>query len=105
MTGIDVMKQKRQQTAKVTVSGIITKPLQRVKTATGKVMATLTIQAESERRLPYPLTLVAYEDDELILMTCQKGNRITATGWSRWHKGDQLTGGGLLLVRRPQSGV
>lgn len=43
MTGINVMKQKRQQTAKVTVSGIITKAPQRVRTATGKVMATMTI--------------------------------------------------------------
>lgn len=90
MTGIDVMKQKRQQTAKVTVSGIITKPPQRVKTASGKVMATMTIQAESERRSPYPLKLVAFDDEALLVMTCHKGSRITVTGWSRWYNGYQL---------------
>ncbi|MER2871074.1 hypothetical protein ABTW46_18365 [Morganella morganii] len=92
MTGIDVMKQKRQQTAKVTVSGIITKPPQRVKTASGKVMATMTIQAESERRSPYPLKLVAFDINALELMACQKGSQITATGWSHWYNGYQLTG-------------
>ncbi|MEY1637653.1 hypothetical protein [Morganella morganii] len=96
MTGINVMKQKRQQTAKVTVSGFITKPPQRVKTASGKVMATLTIQAESERRSPYPLKLVAFDDEALLLMTCQKGSRITATGWSRWYNGYQLAGAQII---------
>ncbi|EJK8625124.1 Uncharacterised protein [Morganella morganii] len=86
------MKPKRQQTAKVTVSGTITKAPQRVRTATGKAMATMVIQAESELRSPYPLTLVAYDDDALTLMTSQKGNRITATGWLRWYNGYQLAG-------------
>ncbi|EPJ0729147.1 hypothetical protein ABM058_06260 [Morganella morganii] len=86
------MKPKRQQTAKVTVSGTITKAPQRVRTATGKAMATMVIQAESELRSPYPLTLVAYDDDALTLMTSQKGNRIIATGWPRWYNGYQLIG-------------
>lgn len=92
ITGINVMKQKRQQTTKITVSGTVTKPPQRVKTATGKVMATMTIQAESEHRSPYPLKLVAFDDEALPLMTCQKGSRITATGCSRWYNGHQLSG-------------
>ncbi|WP_448175932.1 hypothetical protein [Morganella morganii] len=92
MTGINVMKQKRQQTAKVTVSGTVTKQPQRVRTATGKAMATMVIQGESELRSPYPLKLVAFDDDALTLMTCQKGNWITATGWLRWHHGYQLVG-------------
>lgn len=90
--GINAMKQKRQQAAKITVSGTVTKSPQRVKTATGKVMAIMTIQTESEHRSPYPLTLVAYDDDALTLMTCQKGNRIAATGWPRWYNGYQLSG-------------
>lgn len=73
-----------------TVTGTVTKPPQRVKTATGKVMAIMTIQAESERRSPYPLKLVAFDDEALLLMTCQKGSRIIATGWSRWYNGYQL---------------
>lgn len=92
MTGIDVMKQKRQQATKITVSGTVTKAPQRVKTATGKVMATLTIQAESERRSPYPLKLVAFDMNALELMTCQKGSQIIATGWHEWFNGYQLTG-------------
>ncbi|MEM8224570.1 hypothetical protein Q4R01_17825, partial [Morganella morganii] len=48
-----------------TVTGTVTKPPQRVKTATGKVMATMTIQAESERRSPYPLKLVAFDMNAL----------------------------------------
>ncbi|EMH1415416.1 hypothetical protein RGJ02_003244 [Morganella morganii] len=89
---MNVMKQKRQQTAKVTVSGFITKPPQRVKTASGKVMATLTIQAESERRSPYPLKLVAFDMNALELMTCQRGSRIIVTGRHEWFNGYQLTG-------------
>lgn len=85
------MKQKRQQTAKVTVSGIITKPPQRVKTASGKVMATMTIQAESERRSPYPLKLVAFDMNALELMACQKGSRVIASGRHEWFNGYQLT--------------
>lgn len=51
MIGIDVMKQKRQQTAKVTVSGIITKAPYRVRTATGKVIAILTTQKRIVHRI------------------------------------------------------
>lgn len=75
-----------------TVTGTVTKPPQRVKTATGKVMATMTIQAESERRSPYPLKLVAFDMNALELMTCQKGSRIVATGRREWFNGYQLTG-------------
>ncbi|MCT1588320.1 hypothetical protein M3E74_12740 [Morganella morganii] len=75
-----------------TVTGTVTKPPQRVKTATGKVMATLTIQAESERRSPYPLKLVAFDMNALELMTCQKGSRVIATGRHEWFNGYQLTG-------------
>ena len=92
MTGIDVMKQKRQQTAKITVSGTVTKAPQRVRTATGKVMETLTIQAESERRSPYPLKLVAFDINALELMACQRGSRIIVTGRHEWFNGYQLTG-------------
>ncbi|MEA1624650.1 hypothetical protein RPN16_24135 [Salmonella enterica] len=55
-------------------------------------MATMTIQAESERRSPYPLKLVAFDMNALELMTCQKGSRITATGWPRWYNSYQLAG-------------
>ncbi|MBG5950103.1 hypothetical protein I5E97_08985 [Proteus hauseri] len=76
----------------VTVIGIITKPPQRIKTATGKVMATMTIQAESDKRSPYPLKIVAFDINALELMTCQKGNKVTATGRYEWFNGYQLTG-------------
>ncbi|ATF52681.1 hypothetical protein CO693_02685 [Morganella morganii] len=73
-----------------TVTGTVTKPPQRVKTATGKVMATMTIQAESERRSPYPLKLVAFDMNALELMTCQRGSRVIATGRHEWFNGYQL---------------
>ncbi|NBM54610.1 hypothetical protein GWI68_07350 [Proteus sp. G2669] len=75
-----------------TVIGIITKPPQRIKTATGKVMATMTIQAESDKRSPYPLKIVAFDINALELMTYQKGNKVTATGRYEWFNGYQLTG-------------
>ena len=75
-----------------TVTGTVTKPPKRVKTATGKVMAIMTIHAESERRSPYPLKLVAFDINALELMACQKGSRIVATGRHEWFNGYQLTG-------------
>lgn len=75
-----------------TVTGTVTKPPQRVKTATGKVMATMTIHAESEHRSPYPLKLVAFDMNALELMACQKGSRVIATGRHEWFNGYQLTG-------------
>ncbi len=75
-----------------TVTGTVTKPPQRVKTATGKVMATMTIQAESECRSPYPLKLVAFDMSALELMSYQKGSWIVASGRHEWFNGYQLTG-------------
>ncbi|WP_235845266.1 hypothetical protein [Morganella psychrotolerans] len=54
-------------------------------------MATLTIQAESERRSPYPLKLVAFDMNALELMTCQKGSQVIAIGRHEWFNGYQLT--------------
>lgn len=83
---------RKEKPITATVTGTVTKPPQRVKTATGMVMATLVIQAESERRSPYPLKLVAFDMNALELMTCQKGSRIVATGRHEWFNGYQLTG-------------
>lgn len=80
------------------VTGTVTKSPQRVKTATGKVMATMTIQAESERRSTYPLTLVAFDMNTLELMTCQKGNKVTATGRYEWFNGYQITGAQIVTA-------
>ncbi|MEY0255109.1 hypothetical protein AB7X32_15175 [Morganella morganii] len=55
-------------------------------------MATMTIQAESERRSPYPLKLVAFDINALELMACQKGSLVIATGRHEWFNGYQLTG-------------
>lgn len=85
-------KYRKAKSITATVTGTVTRPPQRVKTATGKVMATLTIQAESEHRSPYPLKLVAFDINALELMACQKGSRIVATGRHEWFNGYQLTG-------------
>ena len=52
----------------------------------------MTIQAESERRSPYPLKLVAFDMNALELMACQRGSRVIATGRYEWFNGYQLTG-------------
>ncbi|MDM3694804.1 hypothetical protein [Proteus mirabilis] len=83
---------RKTKSIKITTSGTIIKAPERVKTATGKVMATMTIQAESDKRSPYPLKIVAFDINTLELMTYQKGNKVTATGRYEWFNGYQLTG-------------
>ncbi|HEM8210020.1 TPA: hypothetical protein U2M19_000829 [Providencia rettgeri] len=73
-------------------SGTVIQAPDRVKTATGKVMITMTIQAESDKRSPYPLKIVAFDINALELMTCQKGNKVTTTGRYELFNGYQLTG-------------
>ncbi len=85
-------KMRKAKLIKITTSGTVIKAPERVKTATGKVMATMTIQAESDKRSPYPLKIVAFDINALELMTCQKGNKVTATGRYEWFNGYQLTG-------------
>lgn len=46
---------RKAKSIRITTSGTVIKAPERVKTATGKVMATMTIQAESDKRSPYPL--------------------------------------------------
>lgn len=85
-------KLKKAKLIKITTSGTVIKTPERIKTATGKVMATMTIQAESDKRSPYPLKIVAFDINALELMTCQKGNKVTATDRYEWFNGYQLTG-------------
>ncbi|HBC5016413.1 TPA: hypothetical protein KET99_000627 [Proteus mirabilis] len=85
-------KMRKAKLIKITTSGTVIKAPERVKTATGKVMATMTIQAESDKRSPYPLKIVAFDINALELMIYQKGNKITATGRYEWFNGYQLTG-------------
>lgn len=54
-------------------------------------MATMTIQAESDKRNSYPLKLVVFNIDVLELMTYQK-KKVTATGRYEWFNGYQLVG-------------
>lgn len=83
---------RKAKSIRITTSGTVIEAPERVKTATGKVMATMTIQAESDKRSPYPLKIVAFDINALELMTCQKGNKVTATGRYEWFNGYQLTG-------------
>ncbi|MEQ5167391.1 MULTISPECIES: hypothetical protein [Proteus] len=89
---INKPKIKKAKLIKITTSGTVIKTPERIKTATGKVMATMTIQAESDKRSPYPLKIVAFDINALELMTCQKGNKVTATDRYEWFNGYQLTG-------------
>lgn len=45
---------RKAKLIRITTSGTVTKAPERVRTAIGKVMATMTIQAESDKRSPYP---------------------------------------------------
>lgn len=83
---------KKSKLIIITLSGTIIKAPQRIKTATDKIMATMTIQVASESRSSYPLKLVAFDINALELMTCQKGSRVTAIGRYEWFNGYQLTG-------------
>lgn len=85
-------KMRKAKLIKITTSGTVIKAPERVKTATGKVMVTMTIQAESDKRSPYPLKIVAFDINALELMTCQKRNKVTVTGRYEWFNGYQLTG-------------
>lgn len=61
-------------------------------------MATMTIQAESDKRSPYPLNLVAFHINALELMTYQKENKATVTGRYEWFNGYQLTGAQIVTI-------
>lgn len=87
---------RKAKSIRITTSGTVIRVPERVKTAIGKVMATMTIQAESDKRSPYPLKVVAFDINALELMTCQKGNKVTATGRYEWFNGYQLTGAQLV---------
>ncbi|MTC55048.1 hypothetical protein GKR56_17670 [Providencia alcalifaciens] len=80
------LEMRKAKSIRITTSGTVIKAPERVKTATGKV------QAESDKRSPYPLKIVAFDINALELMTCQKGNKVTATGRYEWFNGYQLTG-------------
>ena len=77
----------------VITSGTVIKAPEIVKTATGKVMAMMTIHAESDKRSSYPLKIVAFDINALEMMTCQKGDKVAATGRYEWFNGYQLTRG------------
>lgn len=83
---------RKAKLIRITTSGTVTKAPERVRTAIGKVMATMTIQAESDKRSPYPLKIVAFDINALELMTGQKGNKVTATGLYEWSNGYWLAG-------------
>ncbi len=83
---------RKAKSIMITTSGTVIKDPKRTKTATDKVMATMTIQAESESRSSYPLKLVAFDINALELMTYQKGSRVTVMGRYEWFNGYQLTG-------------
>ncbi|QPB79074.1 hypothetical protein EHE21_06640 [Proteus sp. GOKU] len=83
---------RKAKLIRITTSGTVTKTPERVRTATGKVMATMTIQAESDKRSPYSLKIVAFDINALELMTCQNGNKVTATGRYEWSNGYWLAG-------------
>lgn len=78
------LKQKSKSGITSIVSGVVIKAPERGKTVTGKVYATMTIEAESEYRSDYPLRLVAFDIDAIELMMCKHGDKVTAKGSYGW---------------------
>lgn len=91
-------RKKKPVTHKATISGRVIKSPQRIRTSTGKVMASLTLEAESDTRSPYPVQVIAFEADALALMLHQRGQRMTVTGRAQWHGGKHQ--GSYQLVAR-----
>ncbi|WP_241016836.1 MULTISPECIES: hypothetical protein [Providencia] len=55
-------------------------------------MATMIIQAESDKHSPNPLKIVAFDINAQELMTYQKGSKVTVIGRYEWFNGYHLTG-------------
>ncbi|WP_240002225.1 MULTISPECIES: hypothetical protein [unclassified Photorhabdus] len=62
----------------------------RIKCQTGKVMAVATMQVQSDKRSPYPLRVVGFDEVALSVMLLQKGQVITVTGKASYWQGYQL---------------
>lgn len=89
---------KKPVTHTATVNGKVIKSPQRIKTRTGKIMASLMLQAESDTRSPYPVQVVAFDEDALELMLHQRGQSMTVTGRAQW-QGNKSQGGYQLVVK------
>ncbi|CDH06954.1 conserved hypothetical protein [Xenorhabdus bovienii str. oregonense] len=74
-----------------TVTGKITVAPKRIKCQTGKVMAVATMQVQTDRRSPYLLRVVGFDEVALSVMLLQKGQVITVMGRASYWQGYQLT--------------
>lgn len=81
-------KKTTQHTA--TITGTITKAPRRIKTRTGRVMATATVLVESDKRSPYPMQVIGFDLLALELMIHHRGERLTVTGSAGYHNGYQI---------------
>ncbi|WP_275375263.1 hypothetical protein, partial [Xenorhabdus bovienii] len=73
-----------------TVTGKITVAPKRIKCQTGKVMAVATMQVQTDRRSPYPLRVVGFDEVALSVMLLRKGQVITVMGKTSYWQGYQL---------------
>lgn len=83
-------KKKVKPNPIATVTGIVTKSPQRVATATGKVMASMMIEVQSEQRSNYPMRVTGFDESALNVMLCKKGQTVTVMGRSSYWRGYQL---------------
>ncbi|TNV03298.1 hypothetical protein FH869_06470 [Providencia rettgeri] len=73
-----------------TVTGIVTKNPQRVNTTTDKVMASVMIDVQSNKRSNYPMKVIGFDEHALNLMLCRKGKTVIISGRFSYWRGYQI---------------
>ncbi|UNH31156.1 hypothetical protein [Moellerella wisconsensis] len=85
------MKKKKVKLNPIaTITGVVTKCPQRVATTTNKVMVSMMVEVQSDKRSNYPMRVTGFDERALSLMLCRKGQIVTITGRSSYWHGYQL---------------
>lgn len=91
-------KKKSKLNPIVTITGIVTKSPQQVKTSTDKVMVSMMIEVQSEQRSNYPMRVIGFDERALNLILCRKGQTVKITGRSSYWRGYQLVADDILVM-------
>ncbi len=93
------MSRKKAKSLPVTtIAGIVTKSPKRVTTDTSKVMASMMIEVQSDKRSNYPMKITGFDEQALNLMLCRKGQEVIVTGRSSYWHGYQLVVNNVLIM-------
>lgn len=91
---------KRKSTPKIimTITGIVTTKPKRSGDDTDKVVASMMVEVQSNKRSNYPMRIIGFDERALSLMLCRKGQKITITGKSSYWHGYQLVADSILIM-------